>query len=49
MILEQVRARPAFVVMESIPGSTIRSSSPSVFSEEQAATESNKHTALHKD
>ena len=49
MILEQVRARPAFVVMESIPGSTICSSSPSVFSEEQAATESNKHTALHKD
>jgi dolichol-phosphate mannosyltransferase len=49
MILEQVRARPAFVVMESIPGETIPSASPESFSAEQAAIESDERTALRKD
>src|SRR5260370_10096584 len=49
MILDQVRARPAFVVMESIRASTIRSSSPSVLSYEPPTTTSNKHLDLHKD
>jgi polyisoprenyl-phosphate glycosyltransferase len=49
MILEQVRARPAFVVMESVPGTTIPSSNPLALSEEQAAIESHERTALHKE
>jgi glycosyltransferase involved in cell wall biosynthesis len=49
MILEQVRARPAFVVMESVPGNTIPSSSPESFSGEQAAIDSDEHSALRKD
>jgi len=49
MILEQVRARPAFVVMEAIPGKAIPSSSPESFSAAQAAIESDERTALRKD
>jgi glycosyltransferase involved in cell wall biosynthesis len=49
MILDQVRARPAFVVMESIPGNTIPSSSPESFSVKQAAIESDERAALRKD
>jgi glycosyltransferase involved in cell wall biosynthesis len=49
MILEQVRARPAFVIMESIPGDTIPSSGSPAFSVQQAGIEANERTALHKD